>query len=133
MVGSNLIVEDKDKKLFWVLGISICVVFVVFLIFMAFLFLKAKGNIDIVVKGEPEITVTELSEAIINGHSINEIPGLVFIKEGKFFFTGEREASKYFTILRTTFRQNFLFTEQILIRELTRELIAALKWDRTLN
>ena len=52
---------------------------------------KAKGNIDIVVKGEPEITVTELSEAIIKGNSINEIPGLAFYKEGKFFFSGERE------------------------------------------
>lgn len=61
--------------------------------FLAEFFLQSVPEIDFIVAGEGELTLTQLARAMESGRSeeLERIPGLVYIKEGRPFRTAERE------------------------------------------
>ena len=61
--------------------------------FLADFFLQSVPQVDFVVAGEGERTLTELVRAMESGSSedVEQIPGLVYLKEGRPFRTAERE------------------------------------------
>ncbi|MDD5145731.1 MAG: radical SAM protein [Candidatus Pacebacteria bacterium] len=53
--------------------------------------LLTKTKVDIAVMGEGDITIIELLKAIENKNPLDDVKGIVFLKDNKVFFTPERE------------------------------------------